>query len=685
MNAEINSMANAALGTSRGNEAPVRFFALDCVRASAMMLGVLYHALLFGGGMMMMMGGSPTFASRLMDWIHSFRMPLFFLISGFFSHMMLIKYGWGRYFLRRYWRIAVPLIIVLFALGGIRAWTGSGTFPGGGSGPGAGQPPGGFPTGRPGVGGSPAFPAMEGRGGQPTGGSQPGGFPGFLGSRPTGAGPAPGGGFGPGFPGGDSVAAVTGTKDPGLFTSEHWGMSAFTCDLPNGKYLAKLYFAETFAGITAPGQRVFSLNVQGHDIKDFDIWAKAGGFRRACVEAVPVEVTNGGFRIAFEAQTENPAINAIEIIPQADGVAGAASSMAAIRIKAGQLTPFTDSSGQVWLGDKGFEGGSMTQSAAGQGFGGFPAGGSALRTSGARPDFFGGGNSVSSKIFGRFSRNLNLQHLWFLCYLLVFATLAPAVTSILWWVSEKTRLSAPLHRSGVWSMRWGLVPLVLALVSVLGLIISGSAPGRPPSGYATIMGLFPDVFLRYDRDWAYFFIYFLGGWGLYTLRDRLDEVARIWLPTLAVGFGAYVASVALAGNVPGFFIPGTQTVTFSALAQHTLFAIAVTCTSFGVMGFFHRYFNRPTWAGRYLADTAFWIYIVHQDLLNMVVLPWVRPWALPQMVQALAAVAITTAIALVAFEIIIRPTPLRSLFGPPKRKKKTVAPVAVVMTETASS
>ena len=119
-------------------------------------------------------------------------------------------------------------------------------------------------------------------------------------------------------PGGGSATAVTGTKDPGLFVGEHWGMRAFSCKIPNGKYLAKLYFAETYAGITGPGQRVFSFTVQGHEFKDFDIWAKAGGPRRAYIETVPVEVTNGEFRIVFTAQVENPAINAIEIIPQAE-------------------------------------------------------------------------------------------------------------------------------------------------------------------------------------------------------------------------------------------------------------------------------------------------------------------------------------------------------------------------------
>ena len=58
---------------------------------------------------------------------------------------------------------------------------------------------------------------------------------------------------------------------------------------------------------------------------------------RAYIETVPVEVTNGEFRIVFTRQVENPAIKAIEIVPQAEAAAGAASSAATIRIKAGPV------------------------------------------------------------------------------------------------------------------------------------------------------------------------------------------------------------------------------------------------------------------------------------------------------------------------------------------------------------
>lgn len=202
----------------------------------------------------------------------------------------------------------------------------------------------------------------------------------------------PGGGRGgPGGAAGATATGVTGTRDPGLFSSEHFSMTAFSCRIPNGKYVAKLYFAETYQGITGPGQRVFSFNVQGQDFKDFDVWVKAGGPNRAYVETVPVEVTNGEFRIVFTPKVENPAIKAIEIIPQAEGAASASTT---VRIKAGSAAAFTDSSGNVWQPDQSFEGGMTNPMAVGSGagvggFGGLPGGGR------GDPGGFGGGGGTS--------------------------------------------------------------------------------------------------------------------------------------------------------------------------------------------------------------------------------------------------------------------------------------------------
>jgi uncharacterized protein YcfL len=113
----------------------------------------------------------------------------------------------------------------------------------------------------------------------------------------------------------DSSMQIANTKDPAIYRTEHYGMTAFSYKLPNGKYTVKLHFAETYEGITGPGERVFSFNVAGHEFKDFDVWVKTGGAQRAYVETVNVEITNGKLDITFTSNVENPEINGIEIIP----------------------------------------------------------------------------------------------------------------------------------------------------------------------------------------------------------------------------------------------------------------------------------------------------------------------------------------------------------------------------------
>lgn len=122
-----------------------------------------------------------------------------------------------------------------------------------------------------------------------------------------------------GFADGDTIErpdlAIENTKDPAIYRAERYSMTRFEQLLPNGKYVVKLHFAETFEGISGPEQRVFSFNVEGREFKDFDVWVKSGGFARAHVETIPVEITDGKLDITFTPNIENPEINGIEILP----------------------------------------------------------------------------------------------------------------------------------------------------------------------------------------------------------------------------------------------------------------------------------------------------------------------------------------------------------------------------------
>ena len=47
---------------------------------------------------------------------------------------------------------------------------------------------------------------------------------------------------------------IANTKDPSLYRTEHYDMTSFSENVPNGKYTVKLHFAETYEGITGAGR-----------------------------------------------------------------------------------------------------------------------------------------------------------------------------------------------------------------------------------------------------------------------------------------------------------------------------------------------------------------------------------------------------------------------------------------------
>ena len=115
----------------------------------------------------------------------------------------------------------------------------------------------------------------------------------------------------------DITVTVGAGDDQKIYQSERYSMTKFTQALPNGKYIVKLHFCETYEGISGAGERVFSYKVQDNpEVKNFDVFAKAGGAMKAYVDTQTVNVTNGMLTITFTLNVENPEINAVELIPQ---------------------------------------------------------------------------------------------------------------------------------------------------------------------------------------------------------------------------------------------------------------------------------------------------------------------------------------------------------------------------------
>ena len=88
-----------------------RLHSLDFLRAFALLMGVLLHVLMLFlepfDGSEPRLGGSIIFI-----WIHTWRMPLFMLLAGFFTALSIQKRDAGNYALNRLIRLGVPILIL---------------------------------------------------------------------------------------------------------------------------------------------------------------------------------------------------------------------------------------------------------------------------------------------------------------------------------------------------------------------------------------------------------------------------------------------------------------------------------------------------------------------------------------------------------------------------------------------
>ena len=98
---------------SNANRPSQRFYDLDALRAAAMFLGIVLHTCLFVLPEPVFLwplqdpdaAGDPTYR-LLLDAIHGFRMPVFFLLSGFFSALGM----------QRLRRVGVPFVVAGFTI-----------------------------------------------------------------------------------------------------------------------------------------------------------------------------------------------------------------------------------------------------------------------------------------------------------------------------------------------------------------------------------------------------------------------------------------------------------------------------------------------------------------------------------------------------------------------------------------
>ncbi|RLM10311.1 glucans biosynthesis protein MdoC [Gibbsiella quercinecans] len=89
-----------------------REFFLDSIRAYLMLLGIPFHlSLIYSSHSWAVNSANPSFSLTVLnDFIHAFRMQVFFVISGYFSFMLFGRYERSKWLKVRLERVAIPML-----------------------------------------------------------------------------------------------------------------------------------------------------------------------------------------------------------------------------------------------------------------------------------------------------------------------------------------------------------------------------------------------------------------------------------------------------------------------------------------------------------------------------------------------------------------------------------------------
>ena len=109
------------------NPSTVRYHGLDALRGIAMLLGIVLHAALpyipeLPRELWPTDKNSSQAIRIIYDFIHIWRMPVFFILAGFFANLIVTRRSWRAWWWNRLLRIGLPMIIFFPIMGFFVPW-----------------------------------------------------------------------------------------------------------------------------------------------------------------------------------------------------------------------------------------------------------------------------------------------------------------------------------------------------------------------------------------------------------------------------------------------------------------------------------------------------------------------------------------------------------------------------------
>jgi len=246
---------------------------------------------------------------------------------------------------------------------------------------------------------------------------------------------------------------------------------------------------------------------------------------------------------------------------------------------------------------------------------------------------------------GQFVKRFDLTHLWFLHQLLVLYALALPLRAA-WhrWLDPAGARLARVDRffAARCESRWKLLPLAALTLPMLRLM-DGWGVDTPKSA------LLPHLPTTILYGW-----FFALGWLLHRQSRLLETLARGWGLPLVVGLLAVWPAASFVGWMRGLgFDPGREH--WIRWGYSALYALMMWGLVLGTLGAFLRFCHAASPRWRYIADSSYWIYLVHLPLvvwLQIVVACWPLSWV----VKWPLIIAVATPVLFLSYHHLVRPT-----------------------------
>jgi glucans biosynthesis protein C len=247
------------------------------------------------------------------------------------------------------------------------------------------------------------------------------------------------------------------------------------------------------------------------------------------------------------------------------------------------------------------------------------------------------------------------MHLWFLWLLLGFSVLTAGVYRVAVHLPAAIpiRVAAFFGRSGqAW---WGFGVLSLPLAWIGSFYANGIVT---PDG-----GFLPPL-----SEWGHNGLFYLFGWYVYPHQQALfAQYTRYCYRYAVAGLGFFLVSGLLMAllarpDAAPPYLTGWIALTYNC---------ATWLWCFALMGLFLRYLQHPNPVLGYLAESSYWVYIVHMPMtIGFGAVLYGLP--LPALTKLLLNVLATTAVCLISYQLFVRSTRTGLLLNGVRKTPRTV-------------